>query len=115
MCNHTARVLDVSTADLASAEALRRYATEFRDVGYQLLRHSDRELFDRFLDLLEGWSGRRGESAVIRMQRLRADCGRFAEILDHALQMVSKRSELKGIDIDETTYKDELAKALHSR
>jgi len=36
-----------------------------------------RELFDRFLDLLEGWSGRPGESTQIRLQRLRDDCQRF--------------------------------------
>ena len=115
LCVHTARALDVSTADLSSAEALRRYATEFRDVGYQLLRHSDRELFDRFLDLLEGWSGRRGESTVIRLQRLRDDCRRFAEILDRALEMVGKRAELQKHPIDEATYQQTLAKALQSR
>ncbi|TMA18288.1 MAG: hypothetical protein E6J88_19575 [Deltaproteobacteria bacterium] len=115
MCKHTARALDISTADLASAEALRRYATEFRDVGYQLLRHSDRELFDRFLDLLEGWSGRRGESTAIRVQRLRDDCRRFAEILDRALEMVGKRAELQKNPIDEVAYQQALAKALQSR
>jgi hypothetical protein len=115
MCRHTAQRLEDPTGSPDAAEPLRRYATEFRDVGYQLLRHSDRELFDRFLDLLEGWSGRRGESTMIRMQRLRADCGRFGEILDHALEMVGKRSELKGTDIQVNTYQDTLAKALHSR
>jgi hypothetical protein len=115
MCRHAARQLEDPTGSPDSAEPLRRYATEFRDVGYQLLRHSDRELFDRFLDLLEGWSGRRGESTVIRMQRLREDCLRFADILDKALDMVSKRSELKGIAIDQTVYQDALARALHPR
>ncbi|MCA1828004.1 MAG: hypothetical protein ABR567_10815 [Myxococcales bacterium] len=115
MCKHTARVLETSAVDVAAAEALRRYATEFRDVGYQLLRHSDRELFDRFLDLLEGWSGRRGESTAIRLQRLRDDCRRFAEILDRALEMVGKRAELQKKPIDEPTYQQALAKALQSR
>jgi len=115
MCTHTARVLEASAFDVGAAEALRRYATEFRDVGYQLLRHSDRELFDRFLDLLEGWSGRRGESTAIRLQRLRDDCRRFAEILDRALEMVGKRSELQKRPIDETSYQQALAKALQSR
>jgi hypothetical protein len=114
MCKHTARALENAT-DLSQAEALRRYATEFRDVGYQLLRHSDRELFDRFLDLLEGWSGRRGESTAIRLQRLRDDCRRFAEILDKALEMVGKRAELKKRPIDEMSYQQALAKALESR
>ena len=115
MCRHTAQELAQPGADPQVAEALRRYATEFRDVGYQLLRHSDRELFDRFLDLLEGWSGRRGESTAIRMQRLRDDCRRFAEILDKALELVGKRKELQKRPIDEATYQEEFAKAQKAR
>jgi hypothetical protein len=115
MCKHTARALGQNSSDLVAAEALRRYATEFRDVGYQLLRHSDRELFDRFLDLLEGWSSRRGESTAIRMQRLRDDCLRFADILDRALELVGKRAELQKHPIDTPSYQQELAKALQPR
>ena len=115
MCRHTAQRLEEPGSSPEAAEPLRRYATEFRDVGYQLLRHSDRELFDRFLDLLEGWSGRRGESTAIRMQRLRDDCRRFAEILDRALEMVGKRSELKGREIDHADCEQTLAKVLQSR
>jgi hypothetical protein len=115
MCRHTAQRLEEPEGSPEAAEPLRRYATEFRDVGYQLLRHSDRELFDRFLDLLEGWSGRRGESTAIRMQRLRDDCRRFAEILHRALEMVAKRSELKGREIDQADCEQTLAKVLHSR
>ncbi len=114
MCLRTAHALDQAT-DLGAAELLRRYATEFRDVGYQLLRHSDRELFDRFLDLLEGWSGRRGESTAIRMQRLRDDCLRFADILDRALELVGKRAELQKAAVDEPSYQQALAKALQAR
>ena len=112
MCLHTAQALEQRNAEPEGAEALRRYATEFRDVGYQLLRHSDRELFDRFLDLLEGWSARRGESTSLRMQRLRDDCRRFAEILERALQMVGKRAELLKFPIDEQAYREALAQAL---
>ncbi len=112
MCLNTARALLQNSADLHAAEALRRYATEFRDVGYQLLRHSDRELFDRFLDLLEGWSSRRGESTAIRLQRLREDCLRFADILDRAMELVGKRAELQKLPIDEAAYQQALAKAL---
>lgn len=115
MCRHTARELERNDATPDAAEPLRRYATEFRDVGYQLLRHSDRELFDRFLDLLEGWSGRRGESAAIRLQRLRDDCRRFAEILDRALDLVSRRAELQKIPIDDALYQEALAKAQKAR
>ena len=115
MCRYTAHSLEQPGSTPDAAEPLRRYATEFRDVGYQLLRHSDRELFDRFLDLLEGWANRRGESAQIRMQRLRDDCQRFAEILDRALDLVSKRSELQKIPIDEAMYREALAKVQKGR
>src|SRR5438067_535047 len=115
MSRYTAHALEQPAATPEAAEPLRRYATEFRDVGYQLLRHSDRELFDRFLDLLEGWSGRRGESTQIRMQRLRDDCHRFAEILERALDLVSKRSELQKIPIDEASYREALAKVQKRR
>jgi len=115
MCRYTAGALEQAAATPEAAEPLRRYATEFRDVGYQLLRHSDRELFDRFLDLLEGWSGRRGESTQIRMQRLHDDCQRFADILDRALDLVSRRTELQRIPIDEAMYREALAKVQKGR
>ena len=74
---------------------------------------SDRELFDRFLDLLEGWSGgRRGESSVLRAQRLRDDCRRFAEILDRAFEMVCKRTELRGVGVDQAIYDEALRQHL---
>jgi hypothetical protein len=114
MCRATAEMLDEPDAEAEQAEPLRAYAIEFRDVGYQLLRHSDRELFDRFLDLLEGWSGQRGESTSVRMQRLRNDCRRFAEILDRALELVGKRQELQRNPIDLMSYRQALAEAMRS-
>jgi hypothetical protein len=112
MCRLTAQKLEGQTPVIGAAEPLRRFATEFRDVGYQLLRHSDRELFDRFLDLLEGWSARRGESSLLRAQRLRDDCRRFAEILDRAYEVVGKRVELSRIPVDQVSYDEELARHL---
>ena len=112
MCRETAQRLEVPTPAVGAAEPLRRFATEFRDVGYQLLRHSDRELFDRFLDLLEGWSARRGESSALRAQRLRDDCRRFAEILDRAFEVVGKRAELAKEPIDQAAYAAALASHL---
>jgi hypothetical protein len=115
LCRATAEMLDRPDADADRAQPLRVYAVEFRDVGYQLLRHSDRELFDRFLDLLEGWAGRRGESSGVRIQRLRNDCRRFAEILDRALELVGKRQELQRNPIDEPSYRQALAEAMQAR
>jgi hypothetical protein len=115
MCRETAEMLDQPSAVAEQAEPLRVYAVEFRDVGYQLLRHSDRELFDRFLDLLEGWSGHRQENPLVRIQRLRNDCRRFGEILDRALELVGKRQELQRNRIDEPAYREALAIALQPR
>jgi hypothetical protein len=112
MCQETAQRLERPQPAIGVAEPLRRFATEFRDVGYQLLRHSDRELFDRFLDLLEGWSARRVESSHLRAQRLRDDCRRFAEILDRAFEVVGKRAELAKQPIDQAAYAAALASHL---
>ena len=115
MCLLTAQQLELPGAVPEVADPLRRFTTDFRDLGYQLLRHSDRELFDRFLDLLEGWSSRRGEPPGPRLQRLRDDCRRFAEILERALEMVGKRAELRKVPIDEIIYREALARAQQGR
>jgi hypothetical protein len=112
MCQLTAKSLEGPSSKSSPVGSLRRFATEFRDVGYQLLRHSDRELFDRFLDLVEGWTAREGEPTQLRMQRLRDDCRRFAEILEKALEAVNKRTELLKVPIDEQAYADLLARHL---
>ena len=112
ICRSTVVELQKANASTESADPLRKYVATFRDVGYQLLRHSDRELFDRFLDLLEGWSNKRGDSTTLRLQRLREDCGKFGEILDKALEQVSKRTELQTRPLDESSYQSALAQAL---
>ena len=91
---------------------LRRFTVEFRDVGYQLLRHSDRELFDRFLDVVRSWGTDPHENAPDRVQRVREDCRRFAEVLDRALDNVSKRAELKDYPLDEQRIREALARRL---
>ena len=112
MCRATAERLAQSGAEVAMAQPLRRFSLEFRDVGYQLLRHSDRELFDRFLDLLESWGGSALQNTPQRIQKLREDCRRFAEILDRALENVNKRSELQKLPLDERTVREALARRL---
>jgi hypothetical protein len=46
---------------------------------------------------------------------LHDDCYRFAEILDRALDLVSKRAELQKIPIDEASYREALAKVQKGR
>jgi hypothetical protein len=112
MCRATADRLAQPGAEVGMAQPLRRFSLEFRDVGYQLLRHSDRELFDRFLDLLESWGGSALQDTPQRIQKLREDCRRFAEILDRALENVNKRSELQKLPLDEGTVREALARRL---
>ena len=82
------------------------------DVSNQLLRHSDRELFDRFLDVVRSWGTDPHENAPDRVQRVREDCRRFAEVLDRALDNVSKRAELKDYPLDEQRIREALARRL---
>ena len=101
-----AEALDSPESGFAATGPLRRFATEFRDVGYQLLRHADRELFDRFLELLRSSSR---DPSDARVHRLRDDCLRFAEILDRAAEVVGRRAELVGHPADVEQYRRALA------
>jgi hypothetical protein len=111
LCLRTAGELDAPGGSTGTAGALRRFALEFRDVGYQLLRHRDRELFDRFLALLDAWEARDGA----RADRLRDDCRRFADVLDRAIDNVGKRAELRKVPIDHEAIRAALARYLQSR
>ncbi len=102
-----AEALDAPEPAFAATAPLSRFATEFRDVGYQLLRHADRELFDRFLELLR--SSSRVPPDAARATRLRDDCLRFAEILDRAAEVVGRRAELVGHPPDIEQYRRALA------
>src|SRR5439155_10511583 len=112
LCRASAERLGASDATVSMVEPVRRFSLEFRDVGYQLLRHSDRELFDRFLDLVRAWGTDPHENAPDRVQRVREDCRRFAEVLDRALDNVSKRAELKDYPLDEQRIREALARRL---
>jgi hypothetical protein len=111
LCLRTAGELDAPGGSTTTAGALRRFALEFRDVGYQLLRHRDRELFDRFLALLDAW----GTRDATRSDRLRDDCRRFADILDRAIENVGKRAELRKVPVDHGAVQAALARFLQSR
>jgi hypothetical protein len=93
---------------------LRRFAGEFRDVSYQLLRKSDREAFDRFLELLDAFLARASEGAADAAQKLRDDCRRFAEMLRTALQTVDRRAELNTLPADPADAAAALARHLGS-
>jgi hypothetical protein len=115
LCLRSAGELEDPGASAELVDPLRRFALEFRDIGYQLLRHSDRELFDRFLDLLDRSGARPGEERGPRVGKLRDDCRRFADILDRAIENVGKRAELRKVPIDDAAVRDALARHLRSR
>src|SRR5262249_53194580 len=114
MCRATAERFAGSGADVAMVQPVRKFSLEFRDVGYQLLRHSDRQLFDRFLELLESWGGSSLENTPARVQRIREDCQRFGDILDRALENVNKRAELQKLPLDEQAVREALARRLQA-
>jgi len=114
MCRATAARLSQPDKDVAMVQPLQKFSLEFRDVGYQLLRHSDRQLFDRFLELLESWSGSSLENTPARIQRLREDCQRFGDVLDRALENVNKRAELQKLPLDEQAVREALARRLQA-
>ena len=107
LCRAAAERL-ASSGDASAVEPVRRFSMEFRDIGYQLLRHSDRELFDRFLDLVQLW----GDPADLA--RVRDECRRFGDILDRALENVGKRAELKEYPLDQRQVREALARRLRA-
>ena len=112
MCRATFERLGAPGADVSLVQPLRAFSLEFRDVGYQLLRHSDREVFDRLLDLLHSWETNALENTPERVRKLREDCRRFGEILDRALENVGKRKELKAVPLSESDVRAALARRL---
>ena len=112
LCRASAERLGASDATVSMVEPVRRFSLEFRDVGYQLLRHSDRELFDRFLDLVRAWGPGGLENTPDRIQKAREDCRRLREVLDRALENVGKRAELKNYPLDEREVREALARRL---
>jgi len=112
ICRTAAEQLASARADASMVKPVRRFSMEFRDVGYQLLRHSDRELFDRFLDLVQLWGTDALENTPDRVQRMAEDCRRFSEVLDRMLENVHKRAELKGYPLDERGVREALARRL---
>ena len=108
-----AQALGQPGAAPGAVEPLRRFAGEFRDVSYQLLRHSDREAFDRFLDLLDEFVAKAAAgSSESPVPTLGEDCRRFAEILRFALETLDRRADLAGTAADDGTYTAALARHL---
>jgi hypothetical protein len=78
---------------------VREFVGYFRSMGYQLLRYSDYEAFDKFMDLVD----RLREGDVLEVQRISnviKSCEDFMSFLDQTFEAVGQREELVGVPFD---------------
>ena len=78
---------------------VREFVRYFRSMGYQLLRYSDYDRFDRFIHLVDRLKG----GDVLEVQRLEhvvTSCEDFHYFLNQTFEAVGNRKELKGIPFD---------------
>ena len=86
-------------SDRASFRFVKQFVGYFRSMGYQLLRYSDYEQFDRFMDLVM----RLREGDVLEVQRLPqvvAACEDFMQFLEQTFERVNQREELADAPFD---------------
>lgn len=78
---------------------VRTFVAYFRSMGYQLLRYSDYERFDKFMALVD----RLRDGDVLEVQRLSSvveECEAFYQYLEKMFDSVSRRKELQDISFD---------------
>jgi len=78
---------------------VREFVRYFKSMGYQLLRYSDYERFDTFMDLIT----RLGNADVLEVERLGqvvSACEDFHEFLGRMFEAVGRREELADIPFD---------------
>ena len=86
-------------AGMSTFRFVREFVKYFKSMGYQLLRYSDYERFDRFMSLVD----RLRDGDVLEVQRLShvvAQCEDFNEFLTHMFEAVSRREELRDSEFD---------------
>ena len=84
---------------LATFRFVRDFVSYFKSMGYQLLRYSDYERFDRFLSLVD----RLRDGDVLEVQRVHqviTACDDFLEFLGQMFDAVGRREELRGVPFD---------------
>ena len=90
-----------------SFQFVREFHRHFRAIGYQLVRDSDYERMDPFLDALEDLS----DVDLIEPSRMKAvvdECRTFFEYLEALFVDISKRSELENEPFDKRAATDTL-------
>lgn len=78
---------------------VREFVTYFKSMGYQLLRFSDYERFDKFMGLVD----RLRDGDVLEVQRLSqviTECEDFHSYLGQMFEAVSRRGELANVEFN---------------
>ncbi|MBN2340948.1 MAG: hypothetical protein JXX29_07195 [Deltaproteobacteria bacterium] len=78
---------------------VKTFVAYFRSMGYQLLRYSDYERFDKFMALVD----RLRDGDVLEVQRLSSvveECEAFYQFLEKMFDVVSLRKELHDVPFD---------------
>ncbi|MDD5305837.1 MAG: hypothetical protein PHU25_00815 [Deltaproteobacteria bacterium] len=86
-------------AGLNTFRFVREFVGYFKSMGYQLLRHSDYEEFDKFMGLVD----RLRDGDVLEVQRLHhviETCESFQAFLEQTFEGIGLRQELKGVPFD---------------
>jgi len=86
-------------AGLDTFRYVKTFVDYFRSMGYQLLRYSDYDRFDKFIALIDRL--REGDALEVqRLSHVMEECESFYVYLDHMFEAVSQRRELEGVPFD---------------
>ncbi len=96
---HVTRVEQDRWSSLQGFQYVREFLGHFRAIGYQLLRYSEYEHFDRFLSALESL---RDVDLLEpdKLERAVLECADFQVFLEDLFVRVSRRAELRGVPFD---------------
>jgi hypothetical protein len=106
LCRRVAQALRGGSAAEEAWAGLGRFAVDFQQVGYQLLRYADYEPFDRFIALVLELP-RCPDGPEVRA-RLAEDCERFADVAESTYQSVTRRADLFGKPMDTERLESDL-------
>jgi len=88
-----------SWSKMSTFRFVREFVGYFKSMGYQLLRYSDYEKFDKFIQLVD----RLQKGDVLEVQRVSymiIEFEDFLTYLDQTFEAVSQRVELQGVEFD---------------
>lgn len=96
---HATKIEQDRWSSLQGFQYVREFLGHFRAIGYQLLRYSEYEHFDRFLAALDSL---RDVDLLDpdKLDRAVIECADFQVFLEDLFVRVSRRSELRGVPFD---------------